>query len=167
MAEQSLAQTVACRVEQFRRQSGVSVQLTVAPTWEEASLSRAARVHILGAVDEVLANIREHAAARNIRVNLAVESGQAVMRVEDDGAGFLLCRLVGKLLRPTRPRSGLCRLRDHTRALGGTFEIASSPGKGARIGVKIPLRPNTAARRVWGELHTRPACFNPYSLIAW
>ena len=119
MAEQSLAQTVVWRVEQFQRQSGVSVEVTISPTREEASLSRAARAHILGAVDEALANIRKHAAARNIRVNLAVESGQAVMRVEDDGAGFLLCRLMGKLLRPTRPRSGLCRLRDHTRALGG------------------------------------------------
>ena len=166
MAEQPLAQTVAWRVEQLRKQSGVSVELNVAPTWEEASLSHAARAHILGAVDEALANIREHAAARNIRLSLSVETGQALLRVEDDGAGFLLCRLVRKLLRPTRPRSGLCRLRDYTRALGGTFEIASSPGKGARIGVKIPLRPNTAARRVWGELHTRPTCFNPYSLIA-
>lgn len=156
MAEQSLAQTVACRVEQFRRQSGVSIELTIAPTWEKASLSRAARAHILGAVDAALANIGEHAAARNIRVSLAVESGQALLRLEDDGAGFLLCRLVGKLLRLTQPRSGLCRLRDRTRALGGTFEIASSPGKGTRIGVKIPLRPISNGHRVRGELSTRP-----------
>lgn len=162
MAEQSLAHSVAWRVEQFRKQTGVSVELTVAPAWDEASLSRAARAHILRAVDAALANTREHAAARSIRVSLAVESGQAVMRVEDDGAGFLLCRLVGKLLSPAQQRSSLCHLRDRTRALGGTFEIASSPGKGTRLGVKIPPMSEetqtTAGLPAADRLPGTPAC---------
>ena len=55
--------------------------------------------------------------------------------VEDDGSGF-----DAESVRATTPgRFGLVGMNERARLLGGKLHIASAPGRGTRIEVRVPL----------------------------
>jgi signal transduction histidine kinase len=51
--------------------------------------------------------------------------------VTDDGPGFA----VG----PLRPGTGLMGMTDRVESVGGTLSIDSAPGRGTRVGGRIPV----------------------------
>ena len=82
---------------------------------------------------EALNNVAKHARATKVRVSLELAEGFAVMRVEDDGVGF-------DPDAPKEPRAmGLIGMRERAALVGGFVIVDSSPGKGARITVRIPI----------------------------
>ncbi len=147
-SQRELGELLAEHIGRFRQRSGVVVDLTIAPTWKEEAFSPSTRIQLLRLVQEALTNVRKHAATNHIHISLAVKSGHAQIQIEDDGRGFFLSRHIYRLLHPTFPRHGLCAMRDRARAVGGTFKIESSPGRGTHITVRVPLnRWAQAARR--------------------
>jgi signal transduction histidine kinase/tetratricopeptide (TPR) repeat protein len=80
-----------------------------------------------------LANVVQHARARCARVSLSRAAGALCLEIEDDGAGF----------EPATPGPkagiGLVGMRERALGLGGTMEIAASPGRGTKITVRVPL----------------------------
>ncbi len=81
---------------------------------------------------EALNNVSKHAAAQKVDVNLVREGGAIKMEIGDDGAGFN----PKKAARPTAV--GLSGIRERTKAIGGSLELNSAPGKGTRITVRVP-----------------------------
>jgi len=80
---------------------------------------------------ETLTNVAKHARARNVHVRLAVEAAHVELEVSDDGIGF-----------PSSARPsgmGLANLQGRATALGGTLELDSVPGGGARVVWRVPL----------------------------
>jgi signal transduction histidine kinase len=69
------------------RQSGVNVELRheLPPA---LAFSQEESTHLLRIAQEAVSNSLQHAAARNVQVNLSHDSGFAVLRVSDDGRGF-------------------------------------------------------------------------------
>ena len=134
-----LTELLTEHIERFRQQSGVTADLTIAPAWQDEDLTPMVQVQVLRIMQEALTNIRKHAAAHQVNISLAVEEGQAHIQIKDDGRGFFLSRHLPRLLGPVYSSHGLCTMRDRTRALGGTFRIESSPGRGTRILVRLPL----------------------------
>ncbi len=88
---------------------------------------------------EVIHNITKHADAANVRVNLSQTSERVKLEVQDDGVGFDVQDFPGHL--------GLKSMRERSTSLGGTFDVESAPGQGARVTVEIPKRPNAAGKR--------------------
>ena len=121
-------------VERFQRQSGVAVELALGASWDDECISSTVRVQLLRVVQEALTNVRKHAAAQHVRITLDSDSVQARVRVEDDGRGFYLSRL----LSPEYAHYGLRTMRERAHAVGGTFRIESLPGEGTRIIVHVP-----------------------------
>jgi two-component system, NarL family, sensor kinase len=99
------------------------------PTETTALLYRTAR--------EALRNTAEHAGARRVDVRVARENGNVTLSVTDDGRGFIPD---DALARPAEGHFGLRLLSDQVRDAGGTFEIASTPGNGAKLTVQVPVR---------------------------
>jgi signal transduction histidine kinase len=89
-------------------------------------------------VQESLANVKKHAAARNAEVRLRIlRNGNLSLTVEDDGQGFHVPRR-GRV--PTRGQGlGLLSMRERAEDLGGSFAVASRNGGGCRIQVTFPL----------------------------
>jgi len=85
--------------------------------------------HLLAALREALSNAARHASARTVEVTVAVRNDDVVLEVADDGKGM------GDSVR----RSGLANLAARAAELGGTLELASSPGAGTRIRWRVPL----------------------------
>jgi signal transduction histidine kinase len=85
---------------------------------------------------EAVSNVARHSGASRATLAVRVEGDSAVLRVEDDGAGFDPAR------RPGSSHFGLANLRDRAAAIAGSLTIDSEPGKGARIIVRLPIAPS-------------------------
>jgi two-component system sensor kinase len=85
-------------------------------------------------MQESLTNVVRHAHARHVQVRVERSAEQAMLSVIDDGVG---------LAREARskPRSfGLRGINERVLMLGGEVNLASRPGAGMELTVKIPLR---------------------------
>ena len=89
-------------------------------------------VGIYRIAQEALANVRQHANAQRVRLELEITPAAATLRVADNGRGFAPDQLTGD-------RFGLVGLGERARLLGGRLDVESKPGQGTRIAAVIPL----------------------------
>jgi signal transduction histidine kinase len=80
---------------------------------------------------EALQNAAKHAHGASAAVIELSDNGALRVEVRDDGAGFDVAS--------TGDGSGLVNMRDRLSAVGGELATESSPGRGARIVITIPL----------------------------
>ena len=86
-------------------------------------------------VQEALNNIHKHAGATIVSVVLERRGDAAVLVIDDDGRGF---EVAGDGERDPHG-IGLLGMRERASLAGGTLEIASSPGDGTTVSVRVPL----------------------------
>lgn len=89
---------------------------------------------------EALANAERHAAARKVGVTLRSAGEALELAVEDDGAGFDPAAVPDG-------HFGLRGMRERAAQHGARLSVASAPGRGTRITVRLPV---AAAGRVEG-----------------
>jgi PAS domain S-box-containing protein len=82
-------------------------------------------------VQEALTNVRRHAEANHVRVELGLDGGLAYIEVSDDGCGFDLQRATIGIGRQS--------MRHRALELGGEFRVESAPGEGTRVRFSIPV----------------------------
>src|SRR5829696_8192865 len=82
-------------------------------------------------VQEALTNVRRHAEARHVRVELGLDGVLAYVEVSDDGCGF----------DPQNTGIGIGRqsMRHRALELGGEFDLQSAPGGGTRVRFSVPV----------------------------
>lgn len=82
-------------------------------------------------IQEAFHNIAKHSKASRFNVRLDREADHLLLRIEDDGVGFVS--------KPNFQGSfGLMGMRERIAALGGTVRIRSRQGRGTRIRVSLP-----------------------------
>ncbi len=86
---------------------------------------------------EALNNILKHARATEISIQIRRHPGQLQLQLRDNGCGFVPRDA-------TKLGNGLGNMRSRMEAIGGRFEIESSPGQGAVITLVLPLDPASA-----------------------
>jgi two-component system sensor histidine kinase DegS len=96
------------------------------------------RLALIRILQEALLNARKHAAARKITVTLAFDEHKLHLTVADDGQGFSTSELRARP--PERGGAGLTSMRARAIGLGGEFKIHTTPGKGTRIEVSVPIK---------------------------
>jgi len=115
----------------FSQQSGIAVQFLS----EElpALLPEDVSLCLYRVAQESIRNIRKHAGAADVRVQLRGEGGGVSLCVEDTGGGFDVeeARKTGGL--------GLISMEERVRLVNGRFAIRSQPGNGTRVEVFVPL----------------------------
>jgi two-component system, OmpR family, sensor kinase len=127
--------------------AGVGVRITTGlrPAWVEGTPTALRRV-----VLSLLDNAVEHAShpAGEVRVAVSSASGEAVLEVSDNGAGFdpaMADRLFDRFAHGTdragrrRFGLGLALVREVVGAHGGRVEAESEHGDGATFRVRLPL----------------------------
>ena len=86
----------------------------------------------LRVIQEALANVRKHSGAAHVRVRVESEGGIVTVSVADDGRGF-------DPTATSRPgHFGLSILRERAAAVGGSVVIASQPGGGCEVVLRVP-----------------------------
>lgn len=93
---------------------------------------------------EALSNAVRYSKATKIRVLLSCNSNSVTLSVEDNGVGFS----VKEMLKDTKRSLGLHGMLERASLVNGKCQIISSPGKGTKIEVTIPLAYETGEARV-------------------
>ena len=93
--------------------------------------SRDAAASLYRIVQEGVNNILKYSEAKNSRVTLERDLRETLLVIEDDGRGF----------NPNDAREGmgLKNIAERARILGGRLKLDSSPGRGVRIELAIPI----------------------------
>lgn len=94
------------------------------------------QVFIYRAVQELLFNIVKHANTKSACVTLRNSGKEYAVMLEDQGRGFDPDTRSG-----ANAGLGLMSIRERASHFGGTFEISSSPGKGSRFTISLPVSP--------------------------
>jgi signal transduction histidine kinase len=81
---------------------------------------------------EAMQNVAKYAEAEWARISLSQADGHLTFTVEDNGVGFDPALARG---------SGLPNMRDRMEALGGSVEVRSSVGSGAKVSGRVRVRP--------------------------
>ncbi len=131
-------------VEEYARRfadaSKLAVVVEATPEARAAALSPEAEAQVFRIVQECLTNIRKHADAHRAVLALDVDGSTLVIRVLDDGRGFL----------PSAPPAagwphyGLEAMRERAASIGGTIEWSSAAGEGAAVRLAVPVAPAPA-----------------------
>lgn len=127
-----LVPTVRRYLEAYKERSGLETTLVV--TGKERRLVPHLEVLIFRALQELLTNVREHAQATQVKATVDVDTTAVRVTIEDNGRGFdpdSTAVTGGK-------GRGLKTLRERIDLVGGTLDIAGSPGKGSRISFTVP-----------------------------
>jgi PAS domain S-box-containing protein len=83
---------------------------------------------------ECINNTIKHANAKNISIRLKISENMLNATYRDDGTGFNFEHAL-----ENRKGIGLLSMRSRVRAVNGTLTVDSTPGKGTRIEIKIPV----------------------------
>jgi len=92
---------------------------------------------ILRVAQEALQNVKKHAGAKNVRVQLEYSRNEIALEIRDDGRGFKTGRNSGPIDSPSG-HYGLTGMRERAAAIGGTLEVTSAPGAGTTVRLSAP-----------------------------
>jgi two-component system, NarL family, sensor histidine kinase UhpB len=119
-------------VQGFAQRSGIACELIVEPA--DLELDEPYATATFRILQESLTNVARHARASRVSVSVTRTHDRVVLTVRDNGVGF-------DTARPRKQGSfGLAGLRERAYLVEGELNIASSPGQGTTIEVRIPLR---------------------------
>ncbi len=126
-----LAEALQAHLRDFARRTGLEVES--ADIQDPGALPPEVALHLLRIAQEALTNVRRHARAQHVRVRLAREEDHLELTVADDGRGF------DPALPQGRHHVGMASMRERARSLGGQLTLATQPGHGTRVTVRVPL----------------------------
>lgn len=119
-----LATHLSAVAQEIFRDSPVKLRISIPSDLPAIPLLSDFRHHFALGVKEALHNTLKHAGPCEVSFRLAVQDGQLMAVIEDNGAGFDLAA--------HREGNGLRNLATRFEELGGHFHIESAPGKGTR-----------------------------------
>jgi signal transduction histidine kinase len=121
-------------VEKYCSEFSTAHDVTIDFTHTDRTLNPSPEVELCAfrIVQESLLNAAKHSGTTRVSVRVASENGSLLLQVADAGRGFEPGDAEGTGL-------GLVSMRERVDALGGQFSVQSAPGKGTRIGVRLPL----------------------------
>ncbi|MFI9507817.1 sensor histidine kinase [Nocardia sp. NPDC052566] len=127
LAAGSLVDSVRRQGDRLTEETGIAVTIDVAADLPD--IGTAGEVVLLRAAQEAFANVRKHAEARTVVVELAPADSGVRLSVADDGIGFAPDDATG---------FGLRGMRERVEQAGGTVAVSSARGSGTRVEVEIP-----------------------------
>ncbi len=137
----NLVSFVEDTVRKFERETGIAarfvseVQQVALPPMVCRELARIAQ--------EALVNVRKHSQAHNVLVQMGHNNNSWTMVIEDDGRGFDFAG--GRLLEDlVQSSTGPAVIKERVKTISGELRVESTPGKGARVEVRVPMRAQVA-----------------------
>lgn len=127
-----LTPTVRRYADAFKEQTGLDVNVTVTGT--ERRLEPYLEVMLFRAIQELLGNAARHSQGTMVKVMLDMGDERVRVSVDDNGRGF------DPEVVKQGSSLGLKLIQERAEMLGGSFEMDSAVGKGARISFAVPAR---------------------------
>ena len=128
MLRAGLLPALALLAEQFSPSVRVALTVDAQP---DVDLPPEVRLAAYRLAEAALANVVRHAGADACAIRLSATRGRLVLEVRDEGRGFDPAA--------TPLGLGLLAARDRAEALGGRLHVASAPGAGTTVTLRLPL----------------------------
>jgi two-component system sensor histidine kinase DegS len=127
--------TLKKSIDDYEQKSGIACNLTL--SGRDRRLPPHMEVTLFRLLQHLMNNVRVHAQATHVQINLNVDDDKVTASVEDDGVGFD----VKGALAASRQRKtiGLSSMQEQVEMLGGEIEFDSSPGRGTRVLFWLPV----------------------------
>ena len=93
------------------------------------------RISLYRAANELILNVIKHSGRKKAKIELLKDRDTVLLKVEDKGMGFDMTTINKNHFNGF----GLFALSERCKNMGGNFQIKSTPGKGTKIKVSIPL----------------------------
>ena len=134
----SLADGLRQLATELHRNGAVEVAVSIPddPTQTDPPIEVVAE--LLAITREALSNVARHASATHASVSMTTAADELRLELADNGRGFHAERSADQ------GHHGLANMRARSDALGGTFEVVSSPSDGTRIIINVPRRRSAA-----------------------
>jgi len=132
--EAGLVPALQTFVRGFVKRSCIKTEVVVLQ--DIGRLSRDAETALFRVVQEALSNVHRHSGAQSALIWLTQESGEVVIRIQDDGRG--IAEIPADKPKAWQPLGvGILGMRQRVRQLGGSLEIESD-SYGATVTVRVP-----------------------------
>jgi DNA-binding NarL/FixJ family response regulator len=118
---------LSVELNELAREFSAHTSISLEIVGETGKISNAANMALYRVAHEALRNIRQHATAYKVSVQLKASSSGTVITICDDGAGFNVDQ--GN----DGSKHGLYNLRKILEAIGGELFLASSPATGSKV----------------------------------
>ncbi len=138
LIEGNLVRSLETAAEKFRRQTAIEVNLKA--DGEGAPLPREHQLQILFIVQEALSNIRKHAGASRVQIELHDHRDMS-LTVTDNGVGFDSSPQMEK----GENHVGLKIMRERAQRIGAQFSVSSTLGSGTSVKLHLARQQREAA----------------------
>lgn len=125
-----LASALQWHVEDACRAAKVDCRLKIDP--RVGRLSPDLEIILYRLAQELVSNVVRHSRGKALELGLALAEGGLRLVVSDDGIGIAD-------LEAARGSHGFAAMIQRVKSVGGSFDLASTPGKGTRIEIFVPL----------------------------
>ncbi len=126
-----LESAIRSALEKFEGQTGIKTSFAASGG---APLAPEYVIQVLHIIQEALSNVRKHAAATRVEVELR-RNAECRITVQDDGKGFDPGRYGGA---GGEGHVGIKIMRERAHRIGAELDIASAPGAGTRVTLVLP-----------------------------
>ncbi|AEV98164.1 hypothetical protein A4D02_33775 [Niastella koreensis] len=130
LQKDTLLESVKAFIEDIKKIHKINILFGI-HHFNEDLISDYKKVNIYRILQEQFRNIIEHSRARTVVMTLETDDRHVELIIDDDGIGFEPDHQVDGI--------GLINIRERTRNLHGQCEIITSPGKGCRLHISIPI----------------------------
>jgi PAS domain S-box-containing protein len=137
LAEHGLVAALRAHAASLRARTGLAIDVR-APAELRFRGGLDVQEDLYRVVSEALHNVVKHANATSVRVSVAEEAPDLVVRIVDNGTGGAGSGDDGSPR--TRERLGLMSMRERTERWGGRFEAGPCPDRGWVVRAAVPLR---------------------------
>ena len=131
LEQASLLEAIGRAAEEWSEQSEIAAIVTT--TGASRPLHPEIEVTLLRAVQQALANVRNHAQAAHVNITLSYMPDVVVLDVQDDGIG----------MQPGQSKReggyGLIAMRERVEQLHGSLLVESQPNEGTTLVIEIPI----------------------------
>ena len=129
-SEEDIEAALRATLSKFEHQTGMATSLSMAG--HGVPLPSDVQIQVLHMVQEALSNVRKHAAARGVQVEVQ-QSPQWVIEVRDDG-----CGMSADDQTPDETHVGMRIMRERAASIGAALSFTSAPGAGTRVRLTLP-----------------------------
>ncbi|WP_027094695.1 sensor histidine kinase [Cohnella thermotolerans] len=133
-----LSQAIPELVEEMRAKVAMEITLDMD---EDLQLGKGVENHLFRMVQEAMSNTLRHAKATRMDIALQKRGETVRLAIKDNGVGF-------DVLAKKQTSYGLVSMEERVNELGGSLNVASAPGKGTRIEIRVPI---LAEERGWED----------------
>ncbi len=115
----------------IKNHSNIDFDLKTGENIDWSTVSTAIKINIYRIIQEALQNIDKYAAANKVAISMDKQDATLIITIADDGVGFNT--------KNSKNGIGLQNMQKRAEECNGTFNIVSTPKKGTKISLVIPI----------------------------